>query len=478
MSTTTSPPVLPVGGPDLDSLAARVTGVVLVPGQPGYDDERAPFNLAVQHHPAVVVGAATTADVQAAVRFAGEQGLPVAVLATGHQAAVPADGAVLVTTRRMSTVAIDPAARTATVGAGVQWQQVVDAAAVHGLAPLAGSSPLVGVVGYTLGGGLSATMGRAYGWAADALRRIEVVTPDGEVHDLGPDSTGLDGELFWALPGAKSNLGVVTSMTFDLFPVARLYAGGLFFAGTDAEAVLRAYAELTAAAPDELSSSIALLRLPPAPFVPEFLRGTFVLHVRVSWLGTAAAGDALLAPLRAAATALVDTVADIPYTDFAGIHADPSTPAPFVERSGLLGPLTPAAVDVLVRAAGAGSDCPVQILQLRHLGGALSRGRVEANAAARRGATFVLDALTIGTPESAAPAVAWTDRLLHELTPWTVGGKNVNFLGPSDTDAESVAEAFDPQTFARLRRLKAALDPANTFRVNHNIVPAQEAENL
>ena len=477
---TTSPPLPRPTGPaelghrEVAELAAGVRGVVLLPGQPGYDDECAPFNLAVLHRPAVVVGAAAAADVQAAVRFARDRDLPVAVLATGHQAAVSADGAVLITTRRMTGVRIDHLSGTATVEAGVQWQQVVDAAAAYRLAPLAGSSPLVGVVGYTLGGGLSPTMGRAHGWAADALRRLEVVTPDGELRELRRGSTGEDGELFWALPGAKSNLGVVTSMTFDLFPVTQLYAGSVFFAGADAAAVLRAYAELAVLAPDELSSSVALLRLPPAPFVPEFLRGTFVVAVRVSFLGDQAAGDALLARLRAAATPLLDTVADIPYTEFAGIHADPSTPAPFLEASGLLGPLTPAAVDLLLEWAGPDSDCPVPMLELRQLGGALARGRVEANAAARRGASFLLNALVIGTPDAAAGGVEWTDALLHALTPFTVGGKIVNFLASSDVDAQSVADAFDPQTFARLRRLKAAVDPGNAFRLNHNITPAHE----
>lgn len=246
-------------------LAAQLTGPVLGPEDEGFAAECAPFNLAVAHRPRVVVGAANSTDVQVAVRFAAQRRLPVAVMATGHQATVPADGAVLITTHRMAQVSIDPAARTARVTAGARWQQVVDAATPFGLAPLNGSSPLVGVVGYTLGGGLSPTMGRAHGWAADHVTALEVVTADGELRQVDAAS---EPDLFWALRGGKSNFGVVTAMEFALFPVEQLWAGGLFFDGADAAAVLRAYARVTADAPDELSSSIALLRLPALPGVP------------------------------------------------------------------------------------------------------------------------------------------------------------------------------------------------------------------
>ncbi|CAL9641685.1 Mitomycin radical oxidase (plasmid) [Streptomyces sp. enrichment culture] len=149
--------------------------------------------------------------------------------------------------------------------AGARWQQVIDAAAPLGLAPLNGSSPLVGVIGYTLGGGLSPTMGRAHGWAADHVTSLEVVTADGELRHVDAAS---EPDLFWALRGGKSNFGVVTAMEFALFPAARLWAGGLFYDGADAAAVLHTYAEVTADAPDELSSSIALLRLPALPVCP------------------------------------------------------------------------------------------------------------------------------------------------------------------------------------------------------------------
>jgi FAD/FMN-containing dehydrogenase len=467
MTTEPAPPQ--TSDPGLAELAATVSGVVLAPGAPGYTEECTPFNLAVTHRPAVVVGAATAADVQAAVRHARDRGLPVAVMATGHEASLSADGAVLVTTRRMSGVRIDPSTRTATVGAGVTWQQVVDAAAPHGLAPLNGSSATVGVVGYTLGGGLSPTMGRAFGWAADAVQEMDVVTAHGALRRVTAD--GPDADLFWGLPGAKGALGIVTSMSFRLFPVSRLHAGGLFFAGADAAAVLHAYADLTATAPDELTTSVAFLRMPPLPTVPELLRGRFVVQVRVSHLGTAAAAGEVLRPLREAAPLLVDTVGELPYREFASIHADPTGPVTVSNRSALLGPLTHEAVDTLLEWAGDGAACPVPVLELRHLGGALARGSEAANATAGRHAEFVLHALVPGTEEQAAPALAWTEALVEALAPVVVPGRNVNFVGAGDVDRQAVAAAHDPSTLARLRQVKRAVDPANTFRLSHDVVP-------
>jgi FAD/FMN-containing dehydrogenase len=248
-----------------------------LPGDSGYAAECATFNLAITHRPAVVVGAAEAADVQAGVRFATAHGFAVCVLATGHQAIVSADGALLITTHRMSAVTVDPHSRRAVVQAGARAQQVVDATGRYGLASIAGSSPLVGVVGFTLGGGLSPTVGRALGWAADYVHAIEVVTADGRLRRVSDQD---EPDLFWALRGSKSNLGIVTALELEVFEVTRLYGGGLFFSGEDTASVLRAYQRFVAAAPEQLTSSIALLRMPDVPSVPELMRGTFVIHVR------------------------------------------------------------------------------------------------------------------------------------------------------------------------------------------------------
>jgi FAD/FMN-containing dehydrogenase len=453
---------------DIAALGRKVSGPVLTPDDQSYAAESATYNLAFPHHPAVIVGATGPADVQAAVRFAAAHGLPVAVLTTGHQAIMPADGAMLITTSRMAFVDVDARARSARVGAGTRWQQVVDAAAAYGLAPLNGSSPLVGVIGYTLGGGLSPTLGRAYGWAADHVRAIEVVTADGRLRQVTPET---EPDLFWALRGGKSNFGAVTALEFQLFPVSRLYGGGLFFAGQHAAPVLQAYREFTAAVPDQMTTSVALLRLPPLPFVPEPLRGKFTVHVRFAYSGPAAEGERLVAPMRAAAPALIDTLGEMPYDRFAEIHSDPVDPAPFLERSAMLGTLAPETVDTLIDLAGPDADCPLAFVELRHLGGALSRPPAVPDAVGNRDAAFAFWIVAIGTPEEAGPSMKYADLMLERLAPWSTGGQYLNFMASDDASAERTRPAYAGVDYGRLQAIKARYDPANMFRLNHNIPP-------
>ncbi len=218
----------------LYDLRASARGPVLVPGDAGFDAECLGFNLAVVHHPDVVVAATSVDDVVAAVKYATHAGLTVRVQATGHGMGDAAEGGMLVTTSRMTHVSIDPGQRTATVSAGVTWGQVVEVASPHGLAPLNGSSVGVGVVGYTLGGGMG-PMGRTFGFAADYVRRIQIVVADGTVLEVDAED---EPELFWALRGSKCDIGIVTELEFALMPVAQYYGGGIFYPGESAAAVL------------------------------------------------------------------------------------------------------------------------------------------------------------------------------------------------------------------------------------------------
>ncbi|MGW0832089.1 FAD-binding oxidoreductase [Streptomyces prunicolor] len=461
----------PVSAKDIAALAEEVTGPVLGSDADGYDAECAPFNTVVTHRPALVVGASETADVQAAIRFAASHGLAVAVLATGHQQIAPADATVLmITTKRMTAVAVDAEARTARVEAGALWGEVVRESVKHELAPLAGAAATVGVVGYTLGGGLSPTMGRAYGWAADHVRSIEVVTADGAFHTVTPDSGS---DLFGGLLGGKGNLGIVTALTFGLFPLPRLFAGGLFFDGARAAEVLHAYAAWTATIPESVTSSAVLLRLPAAPFVPEFLRDRFVVHIRVAVMGTATEGEALVSPLRAAGP-MLDTLAELPYEDFATLHGDPVDPMPFLERSAMLRELPPQAVDALLAVAGPDTACPVQMVELRHLGGAQSRRPATPTTVGNRDAAFSLWILAAGPPQHAPAQLRYVDGLFAQLAPWTTGGTYINSVSP-DGGPEAVRTAYTPTDHLRLRALKATYDPHNLFRHSQNIDPADDS---
>lgn len=461
-------PAPSISAAELSRLAGRIDGPVLRPGEPGYEAETHTWNLTLRHRPAVAVGATSARDVQAAVAFAADHALPVAVVATGHGAVVPADGALLVTTWRMDDVRVDPAAGVAHIAAGARWQQVVDAAAKVGLAPPAGSSPDVGAVGYTLGGGLSPALGRKYGYAADLVRSIDVVTPDGVLRHV---DAGHESELFWALRGGKGNFGVVTSIELGLVAVQRFYGGGLFFGGEHARAVLEAFRAATRTAPDELTLSVALLRVPPEPSVPEPLRGRFVVHARVAYLGAPADGERLIAGLRAVAPPLLDTVTELPFTAIAAVHLDPADPMPVVERTAQLAGLPDEAVDALLAVAGPGADVPVTMVEVRHLGGALDRQPAVPNAVSGRGAPYNLFVASIAPPELHATAHAAQAEIVDAVAPWLTGRALLNFLSAGDADPDLVREAFDAAAYDRLARIKAIHDPENLFRVNHNIPP-------
>ncbi|MGK5739285.1 FAD-binding oxidoreductase [Micromonospora sp. URMC 103] len=450
-------------------LAAEVAGPVLAPGDEGYAAETAAWNTALVQCPAVAVGATSAADVQAAVRFAGANALPVATISTGHGAVVPSDGAVLINLRRLNGVSIDAHSRTATIGPAVRAQQLIEKGTGMGLAPLAGSSPNVGVVGYSLGGGISPTLGRRYGFSADHVQAAEIVTSDGALRRIDADH---EPDLFWAIRGGTGNFGVVTSLTLGLVPVTRLYGGGLYFAGEHVRPAVDAYRRLTATASEDLSVSFAFLRLPSGPSVPEPLRDRFTVHVRIAYLGPATDGDRIIADLRAVAPALIDTVAEIPYTAIPAIHADPVEPTPTYEMSTLLRDLSADAAEALIVAAGPDVDIPGGVVEVRQLGGALARAPRVPNAVGNRDVGFQLSGAMFGAPGRAEEFRTPLAEIADAMAPWTTGGKQANFLTGYDTTAEAVARAYEPHTYRRLVEIKDAVDPHNMFRVNHNIPPS------
>jgi FAD/FMN-containing dehydrogenase len=455
---------------DLASLAGSVAGPVLGPDDDGYVAETAAYNLTVPQRPLVAVGATGSADVRAAVAFAARHDLPVAVLATGHGPMHGTEAAVLINTRRMSRVTIDVAAGTARIGAGARWEQVLPETTQYGLAPMMGSAPTVGAVAFTLGGGLSPYLGRPYGWAADHVTAVELVTADARLVRVTADQ---DPDLFWAVRGGKGNFGVVTALEISLLPVPRLYGGGLFFAGADIATVLHAYGRWARDVPEDMSSSVAVLRLPDAPFVPEPLRGRAVLHVRIAYLGAAADGARLLAPLRTAATPMIDAVAEMWFGDVGSIHADPPGPLPAVERATLLADLPDALVDTLLELVGPAVDSPVTVLEVRHLGGALARTPRVANATGNRSAGFGLFTGAIPAPGSdPAVAVRAVDEVLARVRPWSTGGATPNYQFADDAGPEQVRRMYDADAWERLREIKRDHDPRNMFRINLNIPPA------
>ncbi|MGI5184971.1 FAD-binding oxidoreductase [Dactylosporangium sp. CA-152071] len=446
-------------------LAAAVDGPVLLPSDDGFAEEIFAWNVANPHRPAVAVGATSTADVAVAVSWAGRRGLPVAVQATGHGAVRPAVDCVLITTSRMQSLTVDAAGKRARAAAGVRWSQVIEAAAPHGLAPLSGSSSQVGVVGYTLGGGLG-PLGRTFGFAADHVRSVEIVTADGVARTVDADH---ESDLFWAVRGGKGNFGIVTAIEFDLFDVPSLTGGGFYFPATHAAEVLHAYRAWAPTLPERMNTSLAMLRLPPLPQLPEPLRGAFVVHLRVAYLGDTDTASELLAPMLAAAPVLLGGVGEMPYQAVDSIHQDPVDPTPTREGGALLGDLTAATVEGLLATAGPQVDVPLIMVELRHLGGTLSRPPAVPNAIPGRDAAFSLFVIGLGVPELVPAVDAVTAAVLASAADATVPGGFMNFSGGAGPEAlQSNWPAPDRD---RLLRIKRSYDPTNVFSTNQALLP-------
>jgi FAD/FMN-containing dehydrogenase len=427
-------------------LQRAIGGGVYVPGDERYDTERRALLPNLDPCPAVVVMASSPADIQAAVGVARSYELPFAVQATGHGTRVPADDGILIKTSGMRSVLVDPSRKIARVGPGARWAQVLEAAAPFGLAPLSGSSPSVGVTGYTLGGGIG-WLGRAYGLAADSVLRADVVVADGDLITATPDHHP---DLFWALRGGGANFGVVTSLEFRLYPVDRVYGGISYFPIERAAETLRRYREWATTVPDELSTGLLLTRMPDAPHVPEVLRGRRAVAIKAMHSsGDAAAAEQLLKPLRdAAGPALLEGYRVMRYAD----AAMGGTAARYLD---FFDTLPDAAIDAMMTSAGS-EDAPVATIEIRHWAGAIARPPADAGPAGHRGSPF---SVIVDTP---------TTDLTASLSAVSTGGTFLNFLG----DLTRTASAFTGKNYRRLREIKTVYDPDNFFRLGHNIPPA------
>jgi FAD/FMN-containing dehydrogenase len=463
-SDSSLPPVSPE---DAAPLVARVAGSVLLPGDAGYDDERVVWNLNHELVPAVIVVPESAADVQAAVTFAAGQHRPVLVKATGHQIVGQAHGAVVIATHRMNDITIDAAGRSARVGAGVLWSEVIAKTTKVGLAPLNGSNPTVGVAGYTLGGGLSPTLGRSQGYAADHVRSLDVVTADGELRHVDAES---EPDLFWALRGGKGNFAVVIALEFDLFPVSRLYGGGIYFPGEQTADVMRAWADWHPRTPETMVTSLAVMRMPSVPETPEPLRGKFLVSVRIAYNGTRADGERMVKPLRAVAPAVLDTVRDMPYAEVSSIHNEPTDPVPYYERGIMLREFPAQAQDKLIELVGPDAETDLVLAELRALGGAWDREPAVPNAVATRGLPYSLLGVSAGPLSQEQQLKRSVAELLDGMKPWQGDRRFVNNLAPDE--AADAAAIYGPERYERLASIKKTYDPANMFRLNHNVMPA------
>ncbi|MDG4823168.1 FAD-binding protein [Asanoa sp. WMMD1127] len=440
------------------TLSAQVTGPVLAPYDEGYADEVAAWNRVATHTPDLVVGAASADDVAAAVRYARDHGLHVTVQGTGHGAEASVTSGLMITTKRLDTLTIDPATRTATIGAGQQWGNVVAAAAEHGLLPISGAASTVGVVGLLVGGGLG-PLARSHGYASDYVESFTVVTGQGEV----VEASGTDhADLYWALRGGKWGLGIVTEVRVRLVELTRLYAGSLMFEGAAIEPAFRAWVDYTATADDQVSTSAAIIRMPPFEQVPEPLRGRTLLTVRFAYPGDVDRGASLAAPLRAAAPVYLDGLGELPAGQIARIHNDPTEPGASQVYGLLLDPVDQDFATAFLAAFGPEAETPFVSAELRHLGGAAARDVEGGSAVAGRAGSFACSLVGVRPDffDKVLPDAAydWQEATAR----WVRADGNANLMGLPVT-AERLATMWSEGANIRLGEVRWRYDPDGVF---------------
>jgi len=441
----------------------RSLGRVVRPGDHDWDAARGTFNLLIDQRPEAIAFPADEREVAAVIADASERGLRVVPQATGHNPGPlgSLEGTVILNTSALTGVSIDAGARRVRVGAATKWEKVSPRLSELGLAGLHGSSPDVGIVGYSLGGGIG-WLARKHGMQANAVTAIELVTAEGHLVRTDPVH---EPELFWALRGGGGNFGVVTAIEFAVHPVRELYAGAMFFALEQTSDVLHAWTELLPALPEEITSWANVMHFPPLPEIPEPVRGRSFMVVNAAFLGSEADGRELLRPLRRLGPEM-DTFATQPPVALSELAMDPPDPLPYWTTHDLIDELPSAAIEDVARIAGPGST--LTLVQFRHMGGALARHEPGAGARATLPGEVCMLGLGVVPDAGAEPAVlAELEALSGAVAPHRVGDYPNFVEEPAD-----VSGFFDADTWERLRQVKALYDPQDLFKGNHHIPPA------
>lgn len=455
LSLDTQPP----SSVDIHALQTRLDGDLVLPGSPRWDEARRAWNLAVDQRPFAVALVESVEDVVEIVDFARVHGLRVAPQGTGHGASAIAslEDTILLKTERMRGVEIDTAARRARVEAGAIWADVVEPAAEQGFVVLHGSAHDVGVVGYSLGGGMG-WLARSHGLSANSVTSLEIVTADGRLVRADRDN---EPDLFWAVRGGGGNFGVVTAIEIVLYDAPELYAGVLFFPVERASEVLHAWREWNETVPDEVTSVGRIMHFPPLPMVPEPLRGNSFALVEAVFSGPESEGAALIQPLRELGPAM-DTFAAVPPTALQHLHMGPPRPVPGSGDGMFLDALPAEAIDAMV----ATSAPPLLSFEIRQLGGKLAEPSAANGAVGSFDAKFVMFAVGITpTPEAAAAVDDALDRAKEALAPWGSPRTYFNFA-ERPVDPERL---YPAETYRRLRKIRAAYDPSELFVATHRI---------
>jgi FAD/FMN-containing dehydrogenase len=452
------------------ALDGRFAGDLIAPGHPAYEDARRVWNGTVDRRPALIARCRGEDDVVAALLFARERDLPVAVRGGGHNVAGNAvcDDGVVIDLSGLKRVDVDADRRVARVEPGVVLGELDRATQAHGLATPTGNVSMTGVAGLTLGGGLG-WIARKHGPACDNLLSARVVTADGV---LVTASETENPDLLWGLRGGGGNFGVVTSFEYRLHPVGpQVIAGGVVHAFDDAPDVFGFFADHVAEAPDELSVVASTFPASPAMPVPADMHGRLVTVLAVCWAGDLDEGERVLAPLRSFGRPLADLVTPMPYT---ALQSASDVSHPNGQRnywkSHMVDAITPGAVDVLMEH-GPRITSPLSSFYFQHLGGAIDRAGPETAAFGHRDAVFDFTILTVWRdPSEDGGHIAWArdssarcSRTRRASTSTTSGVEG----------ADRVRAAYAPETYERLVALKDVHDPQNVFRLNQNVAPSR-----
>src|SRR5829696_725183 len=443
-------------------LAGRVSGSVLTPQDPGYDEARAVHNGLVDRSPAVIVRARSAADVSAGLALARRTGLEVSVRGGGHNVAGRAvtGGGLMISLADMNAVAVDPGRATVTAQGGATWNVLNAAAGAHGLAVTGGAVSTTGVAGLTLGGGLGWLMAK-HGLAADNLLGVELVTAAGEVLDVGAASHP---DLFWALRGGGGNFGVATSLTYRLHPVGTVTGGLIAHPVEAAPELLRFYRDAVAEASDDLTVFAGLVHAPDGS-------GTKLAALVVFHAGEPEAAERELAPFRAFGSPLMAEVGPMPYPVMNTL-LDGGFPDGALNY--WLSSFTRGLPDALIDAAVerfATVPSPMTAMLFEHFHGAVTRVGATETAVPHREPGWNLLVPSVWTDPAATEAnIGWTRDTFAALRPHLGRRRWLNYLGDDQAD-DAIRDAYGPN-LARLREVKRRYDPENVFQANHNIAPA------
>jgi FAD/FMN-containing dehydrogenase len=451
-------------------LGAHFSGNVVQPGDAGYDTCRQVFNGMHDKRPALIARCASAADVSAAVVFARQHGLEIAVRSGGHSVAglSTCEGGILVDLAGLKRITVDPVARTARAGGGVLWGELDAATQAHGLHTPGGRVTTTGVGGFTTGGGYGWTSSK-HGLTCDNLISAQVVLADGRIVTASAHD---EPELFWGIRGGGGNFGIVTEFEYRLHPLGPIVLAGLALWPIErAGEVMRAWRDHVDQAPDELSTACVILTAPPEPFVPDALKGQLAIAIMGMYVGDAADGARVMQPIQALGPA-VDLIQPMPYTAFQSM-IDAAAPKGLRNywRGEYLASLPDGAIDAFVRhgAALAAAAMPLGQMIVFRIGQGVAAVAEDATAFSHRQARYLFHPIAVWSrPDDDQRLIEGSRAFCDAMRPFTTGGAYLNF-----TPEDRVREGFGDAKYERLVALKDRFDPENLFRLNQNIRPSR-----